>query len=116
MGILQQVVVVARRRRLADNSIDAYSSWIKAFLTFAAARHGTWKHPVELGTQDVEAFLNDLVMRRRLSASSQNQALNALVFLYRHVLADTIPAHHLGKFLLQRSRRVRRAPTVLSVD
>ena len=80
---------MARRRRLADNSIDAHSSWIKAFLTFATARHGAWKHPVDLGTGDVEAFLNDLVMRRRLSASSQNQALNALVFLYRHVLADT---------------------------
>src|SRR5687767_14947962 len=111
MGTLQQVVVVARRRRLADNSIDAYSSWIKAFLTFAAARHRTWKHPVDLGTADVEAFLNDLVMRRRLSASSQNQALNALVFLYRHVLVDAIPADHLGKFLLQRSRRPRRVPT-----
>jgi integron integrase len=64
----------------------------------------------------VEAFLNDLVVRRRLSASSQNQALCALVFLYGQVLQDVIPQDHLGKFLLQRSRRVKRVPTVLSTD
>ncbi|MGH7179329.1 MAG: integron integrase [Tepidisphaeraceae bacterium] len=116
MKILQQLVVVARRLRLADNTIDAYSSWIRGYLAFCAARHGQWKHPVDLRTQDVEAFLNDLVMRRRLSASSQNQALNALVFLYRHVLQDAIPQDHLGRFELQRSRRVSRVPTVLSVD
>jgi integron integrase len=67
-----------------------------------------------LGTDDVERFLNDLVIRRRLSASSQNQALNALVFLYRHVLEGVVPADHLGKFELTRSRRVPRVPTVLS--
>jgi integron integrase len=67
-----------------------------------------------LGTADVEAFLNDLVVRRRLSASAQNQALCALVFLYTHVLEDVLPQDHLGKFLLQRSRRPKRIPTVLS--
>ena len=55
-----------------------------------------------------------LVVRRRLSASAQNQALCALVFLYKHVLDDVIPQDHLGKFLLLRSRRVKRVPTVLS--
>jgi site-specific recombinase XerD len=55
-------------------------------------------------------------MGRRLLASSQNQALNALVFLYRHVLENTIPQDHLGKFLLLRSPRARRVPTVLSPD
>src|SRR5688500_10596201 len=108
MKLLEQLRNVARRRRLADNTIDAYSLWVRQFLTFCAQRHGRWKHPAELVTADVEAFLNDLVVCRRLSASSQNQALNALVFVYRHVLEDTIPQDHLGKFLLQRSRRVTR--------
>lgn len=116
MRLLEQLRVVARRRRLADRTIDAYSHWVRDFLGFSAGRHGQWTHPSKLGTADVEAYLNDLVMRRRLSASSQNQALNALVFLYRHVLEDVIPQDHLGKFLLQRSRRVARVPTVLSVD
>jgi site-specific recombinase XerD len=101
---------------LAQNTIEVYGLWIKRFLTFSAAQSGEWKHPRDLATSDVEAFLNDLVMRRRLSASSQNQALNALVFLYTHVLEDAIPADHLGKFLLQRSRRPQRLPTVLSPD
>src|SRR5687768_11193637 len=96
MKVLDQLDVAGRRRRPADAPIDAYRSWVKAFLAFSAARHRTWKHPVELGTADVEAFLNDLVVRRRLSASSQNQALNALAFLYRHVLENVIPQDHLG--------------------
>jgi len=71
MKLLEQVVVVARRTRLAQSTIDVYCLWIRQFLTFAAQKHGTWKSPQHLGTADVEAFLNDLVMRRRLSASSQ---------------------------------------------
>ncbi len=85
-------------------------------MTFCASRHGSWKHPAELHTEDVQAFLNDLVVRRRLSASSQNQALNALVFLYRHVLDNVIPQDHLGKFELERSKRSVRLPTVLSAN
>lgn len=78
MRLLEQLRVVARRRRLADRTIDAYSHWVRDFLGFSAGRHGQWTHPSKLGTADVEAYLNDLVMRRRLSASSQNQALNRL--------------------------------------
>src|SRR5579862_9803462 len=115
MKLLEQVVVVAQRKRLAENTIDAYLSWIRQFLKYSATCGGAWKHPRELGTADVEAFLNHLVVERRLSASSQNQALNALVFLYVRVLEAVIPRDHLGKFLLERSRRVRRVPTVLSV-
>src|SRR3989442_7744685 len=70
----------------------------------------------ETGTGGCEAFLNDLVARRRLSASSQNQALNALVFLYKHVLENAIPQDHLGKFAILRSTRPKRVPTVLSCD
>jgi site-specific recombinase XerD len=114
MKLLEQFDVLARRKRLAQNSIDAYSSWIRQFLHFAAQRAGQWVHPRKLGTPDVEAFLNELVVQRRLSASSQNQALCALVFLYTHVLEHVIPQDHLGKFLLLRSRRVKRVPTVLS--
>lgn len=54
-------------------------------------------------------------MKRRLSASSQNQATNALVYLYRHVLADEVGVDHLGKFAAERFPRKRRVPTVLSV-
>jgi hypothetical protein len=77
MKLLEQLHVVAKRRRLAPNTIDAYSHWVRRFLLFCARRGGEWKHPVQLGTADVEAFLNDLVLNLRLSASAQNQALSA---------------------------------------
>ena len=70
--------------------------------------------PEQLGSGDVEAFLNHLVGERRLAASTQNQALGALVFLYKHVLEDAIARDHLGKFELLRSTRPARLPTVLS--
>lgn len=116
MRLLEQFDVVAARKRLAPNTVHVYRLWIRRFITFSARRVGEWKHPTELGTGDVEAFLNDLVIQRRLSASSQNQALNALVFLYSQVLEDAIPQDHLGRFLLERSRRVTRVPTVLSTS
>ncbi len=84
MRLLERFEAVVRQRRLAENTIDAYRSWIQQFLRFSASARGQWTRPEELGTADVEAFLNDLVSRRRLSASSQNQALNAMV--YTHVM------------------------------
>lgn len=116
MKLLEQFKIVAARRRLAEKTVEAYLSWIRQFLTFSAGHGGAWRHPASLGTQDVEAFLNDLVVRRRLSVSAQNQALCALVFLYKHVLDGVIANDHLGKFMLERSRRVQRLPTVLSPD
>lgn len=62
MKLLEQLTVVAQRLRLAPNTIKVYQSWVKHFMTFSAAAHGGWKHPAELGTADVEAFLNDLVV------------------------------------------------------
>ncbi len=115
MRLLERLEVVARRRGMADNTIYTYSLWVKQFLTFSASRHGGWKRPEELFTQDVEAFLNHMVVDRRAAGATQNQALNALVFLYKHVL-DNMPTDHLGKFALLRSKRRPRVPTVLSVD
>jgi integron integrase len=113
MKLLEKLSAVAKQRGMAQSTIDCYSLWIKQFLKFSKVAHGEWKHPSELGTADVEAFLNDLVVARLLAGSTQNQALNALVFLYKRVL-DTIPTDHLGKFLLQRSKIPKRVPTVLS--
>lgn len=101
---------------MADSTMDAYISWIRSYLTHRAAARGEWVTPERLHTEDVEAFLNHLVVEKRLSASSQNQALSALVFLYRHVLENVIPQDHLGKFVLLRSCRKKRVPTVLSVE
>jgi site-specific recombinase XerD len=114
MKLMDHLVHVARRRWLADATIEAYSSWVRNYLAFCVRTRKAWVPPEKLHTDDVEAFLNHLVLERRLSASSQNQALNALVFLYKHVLENVIPQDHLGKFALLRSKRQKRVPTVLS--
>ena len=58
---------------MAAATADVYSGWVRQFLTFAAAARGAWTAPADLGTADVEAFLNHLVGERRLSASSQRR-------------------------------------------
>jgi integron integrase len=80
----------------------------------APAPRRVWRHPRELGAAEVAAFLTALAVERRLSASSQNQATNAIVFLYKHVLADELPENHLGRFVAERSKTPKRVPTVLS--
>jgi integron integrase len=114
MKLLDQLALVARRRGLAATTHEAYAHWITDFLRFSAQKRGEWKRPEELATEDVEMYLNHLVGDRRLAASSQNQALCALVFLYQRVLENVLPQDHLGKFVLLRSKRSKRVPTVLS--
>ena len=116
MKLLEHADLVCRRRGMSGKTARVYCQWIRRFMSFSAARRGEWTPPQRLGTADVEAFLNHLVGERHLSASTQNQALNALVFLYRHVLEDAIARDHLGKFELLRCSRPARLPTVLSAD
>src|SRR5687768_1547673 len=113
MKLLQHVAAVGMRRRLAGSTIACYSEWISDFLQFCRDRE-QWRHPRELFAPEVERYLNHLAQARRVSASSQNQALCAIVFLYKQVLADELPEDHLGRFEFQRARRPVRMPTVLS--
>jgi integron integrase len=70
--------------------------------------HGK-RHPKEMGEDEVTAFLTDLATRQKVSASTQNQALSALLFLYRHVIG-----RDLGRLPAVRARRKRRLPVVLT--
>jgi integron integrase len=115
MPLLQRVADVALRRRLARSTVECYQAWISDFLRLSR-RDGRWRHPRDLVAADVEAFLTHLARDRKLSASSQNQAVCAIVFLYKHVLVDELGADHLGRFHAERSRRPVRVPTVLSAD
>jgi integron integrase len=114
MKLLERADLVCRRRGMSGRTAQVYCQWIRRYLAFSAAARGGWVPPAQLGTGDVEAFLNHLVGERRLAASTQNQALNALVFLYKHVLEDAIARDHFGNFELLRSKRPKRVPTVLS--
>src|SRR4051812_20647032 len=108
MKLFERADLVCRRRGMSGKTADVYCHWIRRFLAFCASAHGRWMPPEQLGTADVESFLNHLVGVRRLAASTQNQSLNTLVFLYRHVLEDAIARDHLGKFELLRSKRPKR--------
>jgi integron integrase len=84
-----------------------YLGWIRRFILANAKRH-----PRELGGVEVERFLSQLAVQGQVSASTQNQALSALLFLYRKVLAVDLPWME----NVTRARRGRRLPTVLSTS
>ena len=79
--LLDRVRHAIRLRQFSSRTEDAYVFWIRRFIVF----HGK-RHPSELGSPAVTTFLSDLAVRRQVSASTQNQAFSALLFLYREVL------------------------------
>ena len=113
MRLLDRVRDVGMRRHLSPRTIGCYQAWVARFLRYCRA-DGRWREPRELGTRDVETFLTHLARDRRISASSQNQAMCAIVFVYRQVLADELGEHELGRFEFERAPRAMRTPTVLS--
>jgi hypothetical protein len=104
--LLDQVRQVLRLRHYAQSTEENYVQWIRRFILF----HGK-RHPRELGAAEVQQFLTDLAVHGRVAASTQNQALNALVFLYTHVLEID-----LGRLDAVRARRGKRLPVVLSPE
>lgn len=79
--LLDQVRDAIRRRHYSYRTEETYVHWIRRFIYF----HGK-RHPAEMGEAEVTAFLNDLARERRVAAATQNQALAAVLFLYREVL------------------------------
>ncbi len=79
--LLDQVRHRCRVRHLARSTEDIYVNWIRRFILF----HGK-RHPLEMGNAEVTAFLTHLAVEGKVAASTQNQALSALLFLYREVL------------------------------
>ena len=79
--LVDQIREVMRFHHYAYRTEQTYVDWIVRFVKF----HGT-THPCELGHTDIEKFLSHLAVKKHVVASTQNQDLNALLFLYRHVL------------------------------
>ncbi|HYH84623.1 MAG TPA: phage integrase N-terminal SAM-like domain-containing protein [Pyrinomonadaceae bacterium] len=84
--LLDRVRSVARVRHLSLRTEQAYSDWIKRFVLFHRKRH-----PSEMGAEEIRLFLSHPAVEGRVSASTQNQALCALLFLYRDVLSIELP-------------------------
>jgi len=84
--LLDQVRDRIRFRHYSIRTEQAYVDWIKRFIHF----HGK-RHPAAMGAAEVELFLTDLAVARKVSASTQNQAQSALLFLYKDVLGNELP-------------------------
>ena len=119
LKFMEQCREVMRFRRLALRSEQAYLDWIKRFMGFHRekdesgkwqAENDGWRHPKDLGEREVKLFLSHLATDLKVAASTQNQALNALVFLYRHVLGRPLGVLE-G---VERAKRLPRVPVVLS--
>ena len=102
--LLDRVRHALRVRHYAIRTEDAYHDWTRRFILF----HGK-RHPQDMGETEVNTFLTHLAVEGRVSASTQTQALCALLFLYEHVLGR--PLDQLG---VVRANRPKRLPVVLS--
>ena len=107
MKLLTQVRQALRLRHYSRRTEDAYVWWVRRYIRFSGRRH-----PRELGEREVTRFLSSLALDRGVSASTQNQALSALVFLYGEVLH--LPVGWLAA--LVRAKRPARMPVVLTRD
>jgi integron integrase len=103
--LLAQVRERARYLHFSLRTDEAYVYWVRFFVRWCGLRH-----PRELGADEVRAFLTMLATERRVSVSTHNQALSALLFLYREVLGEQLP----WLTDLQRPAARRRIPQVLS--
>lgn len=105
--LLDRVAAEAAARHLARNTRDAYVRWVRRFVLFHRKRH-----PRDMGLPEVNNFLTHLAIDAHVAASTQNQALAALLFLYGTVLDQ--PLGHMEGVI--RARRPTKLPTVLSPD
>ncbi len=105
--LLDQMRDRIRVKHYSIRTEQVYCEWVKRFIRFHR-----YRHPLEMGAPEVEAFLSDLAVRRKVSASTQNQALAALLFLYKQVLAIDLP--WLNEVV--RAKKPQRLPVVLSVE
>jgi integron integrase len=107
MKLMDQVRNKIRYKQYSLRTEQAYVGWIKRFIFFHNKRH-----PAEMGASEIESFLTHLAVKRKVSASTQNLALSAVLFLYRDVLEIKLP--WLEKF--SPAKRPHRLPVVLTQE
>lgn len=103
-GLIQRYRELLQTRHYARRTVKTYEQWLRRFLRF----HGM-RHPREMGSAEVNAFLTHLAVEEQVSASTQNQALAALLFLYRDLLERNLELEG-----VVRARTRQRLPVVLS--
>ncbi|MBI1927181.1 phage integrase N-terminal SAM-like domain-containing protein [Candidatus Poribacteria bacterium] len=103
--LLDPVREVIQLKHYSIRTEEAYVAWIKRYILFHNKRH-----PNEMGAPEIEAFLTHLAVEEQVAASTQNQALNALLFLYRAVLKQNLDV----PIDAMRAKKPKRFPTVLT--
>lgn len=110
--LLKQLAQVLRANRYALRTEQTHVDWCHRFLLYLEGHSRvTAGDCSSIGKADVQRFLTHLAVERQVSASTQNRALNALVFLFRHVLERPLDEMHFG-----RAKAARRLPVVLSLE
>jgi hypothetical protein len=105
--LLDRLRAAVRLRHYSRRTENAYVMWVRRYILF----HGK-RHPAEMGAGEVNQFLSNLAVEESVAASTQNQALSALLFLYRHVLQQPL----LWIDDVVRARRPERLPVVLTPE
>jgi len=105
--LLDRMREALRSRHYSRRTEQTYCHWIKRYIHFHNVRH-----PAKMGEAEINAFLTHLAVKEKVSASTQNQALSALLFLYRHVLGREVG--DLGEVI--RARKPKRLPVVMTRD
>ena len=105
--LLDEMRDLMRRRHYSIHTERAYRDWVKRYVRFHDMQSRDDLRP---GEEKIEAFLTHLARDRQVAASTQNQAMNALVFLYKHVLKQPLS----GKINADRARRRVKIPVVLT--
>jgi integron integrase len=103
--LLDQVRETIRRKHYSLRTESTYIDWIKRYIFFHHKRH-----PKDMGATEIEQFLNHLAVEKRVAASTQNQALSALIFLYRAVLRLDLE----WMKNLERAKKPARLPVVMT--
>ena len=111
LNLLEQVRQHIQARHLSSRTETAYVKWIERFLKFHRRERGEWIHPSDMSSDEVNQFLTSLAVEQKVAASTQTQALSAILLLFREVLQN----EHLCIDAI-RAKHPERIPVVLSVD
>jgi len=106
--LLDQARNIIRRKHYSFRTEETYINWMKRYIFF----HNK-KHPRDMGVPEIEKFLTHLAVMEKVSAATQNQAFNALIFLYREVLGISLEGKNIAAI---RAKRVKNIPVVLAKD
>ncbi len=104
--LLEQMRDALRLKHYSSRTEEAYLDWVKRYILFHHKRH-----PADMGAPEIQAFLVHLASQRQVAASTQNQAMSAILFLYREVLRQEV-----DPVLPSSAKRPERLPTILTHD